>query len=155
MIAGCRPMLWIGLALFSTGVGAACASECTLVACNPHAAIELSPELDLSENDKLEVTLDDKAKIDCTAKECSDSRVTWIYRGESSTAGGGATQSAGGNPVGISVQGKPKSIVVRLYTGAELAGETEVKPKYLESEINGPGCGVCDIATSKATLALP
>jgi hypothetical protein len=35
------------------------------------------------------------------------------------------------------------------------AGGTETKPKYLDSEINGPGCGTCDIATERVTLAQP
>ena len=154
-----RPARWIGLALLSTALGAACASECTLIACSPHVAIELSPELELSEGDKLEVTLHNETKVDCTARDsafkCSDARVSWIFRGEETSSAEGTTQNAGGKPIGISVQGKPSTVVVRLFADGELTGEAEVKPKFQSTEINGPGCGECEIATATATLARP
>jgi hypothetical protein len=158
LIALHQPALCLGLALFSSSV-VACASECTLIACSPHAEIEFKLPIDLSDGDKLVVTLDQETKVDCTASEstfkCSDARVTWLFRGKETTTGSGTTQNAGGDPVGISVQGTPKTVALQLFKDGTAAGGTETKPKYLDSEINGPGCGTCDIATESVTLAQP
>jgi hypothetical protein len=155
-VALCRSVFCIGLVLLSASLAVACASECTLIACSPHAEVELKPPLDLAEGDKIEVTLDDKTKVECMAMgSCSDSRVQWLYRGKETSSGGGTTQNAGGQLVGVSVQGKLGNIAVRLYGDGEIRGEAEVTPKYRGIEINGPGCGECDMASETVTLSQP